>query len=125
MTPRTPQAAATQTPAVGRSCKSGQESRATQIGKVFVSVKTSETGSRVSAKKVQTRLMLPAMLRSHNVGGLQTTKRTPAASPQAAARTSASVVRASAITCQSHCPPSALASVAMTAKARLPSSIHK
>ena len=48
-TPRTPQPAASQTETDGRTRRSGQESRATQMGKVFVRVSTSEVRSQVRA----------------------------------------------------------------------------
>src|SRR5438445_13254033 len=107
MTPATPQAAASHTRLEGSSPSNGQESSATQIGNVFVSVRTSETGSRVSAKNVPMRLKLPARLRIHNERGRQKTSRTPALKARMAAKRKASELRVSAITCQSEEEPRA------------------
>src|SRR5438093_13329923 len=105
--PATPQAAASHTRPAGTSPRSGQERKATQIGNVFVSVRTSETGSRVSAKNVPMRLKLPARLRIHNVRRRQKTKRTPALKARIVAKRKASELRVSAITCQSQVEPRA------------------
>src|SRR5579871_1819839 len=63
-TPQTPQAAAAQTAGAGALPSIGQDSSATQIGNVLVSVSTSEVGRWANAKKVQSRLMLLAQPRS-------------------------------------------------------------
>ena len=85
----------------GDSPSSGNDRTATQSGNILVSVNTSETGSRVSAKNVHTRLMLPAMLRSHNVPGRHSTSRARPASASSAAMTSTNPARTRATTCQS------------------------
>lgn len=65
-TPPTPQAAANQTDSCGRIRKSGQDRIATQMGKVFVSVITSDVGNWPRAKNVQSKLTLLAQPRSHS-----------------------------------------------------------
>src|SRR6516225_7335494 len=121
-----PLAMKSQIRAGGRSLSSGQERSATQIGNVFVNVSTWETGRRVNAKNVHTRLMLPAMLRIHSERGPQKTNRAPAASVNAVAKTIAKKVRLTAMTrqSQSQSEPRACAIVAINAKARLPHTIQ-
>src|SRR5262249_2871076 len=108
----------------GASFRSGHDNSATQTGNRLVSVRTSETGRRVKAKNVPTRLRLPAMLRIQSVREPPRISFTPPALARMAAKTMARNVRARAITCQSQDEPSAWARVAIRAKDRLPLSIH-
>jgi len=59
----------TQTETVGRCPNNGHDANATHTGKMLVSVITSDDGRRVNEKNVQTKLKLPAMLRSHKMPG--------------------------------------------------------
>src|SRR5260370_40660231 len=106
-TPATPLATANHTRPGGGSPRSGQDRRATQIGNVFVSVRTSETGSRVSAKNVPIRLKLPATLRIHSARGRQRTSCAPALKARMPAKRNANELRASARVGQSQEDPSA------------------
>ena len=102
-----PLATESQTRGDGVSFSNGQDKKATQIGNMFVSVSTSDTGMRVKAKNVPTRLKLPAILRTHNVLGFQRTNRAPPARANVAAKTSAKLARDRAITCHAQREPNA------------------
>src|SRR5687768_2300382 len=95
-TPHTPQAAASQTLPVGRAPRSGQERKATQMGKVLVSVITSDVGRWARAKKVQSRLVLLAAPRSHRAPGRHRTRSAPDARARPKAKTKARLLRARA-----------------------------
>src|SRR5260221_11372348 len=105
MTPSTPLATHSQTRGDGGSRKTGHERIATQIGKTLVIVSTSETGSLVNAKKVHTRLKLPARLRSHSVPGPKKTRGAPAERASVAENKRAKAARTRAMTCQAQEEP--------------------
>src|SRR5579885_884424 len=125
ITPHTPQIDAIQTDKVGRTRKSGQDSSATQMGSVFVSVITSEVGNCASAKNVQSRLMLLAQPRSHNAYGRQKTRLAPENRAKRKARTKAILLRASATTRQSQVSFRRWANSPIQAVKKQPPSIHK
>src|SRR5437879_10863295 len=116
---------ASHTWADGRSRSTGQDRSATQIGKVFVSVSTSETGRRLSAKNVHTMLTLPATLRIHSVRERQITSLVLPATANGVTNTSTSAVRARATICQSQESFRAWALVPIKAKEKLLRSIHR
>jgi hypothetical protein len=92
---------------------------------MFVSVNTSETGKRLSAKNVHTTLTLPARLRIHSVRDRQITSLVFASTANGATNTSTSAVRASATICQSQELLRACAAVPIKAKEKLLKSIQK
>lgn len=124
-TPRTPQPAAAHTVHDGRTCSSGQLSSATQMGKVLVSVSTSAVRSWARAKKVQSRLRLPAQLRSHSTRGRQNTSSAPDSRASARAKAQASELLARATTRQSQASLRAWASSLIHANEKQPHSIHR
>jgi hypothetical protein len=78
----------------------------------------------VNAKNVHVKLTLPATLRTHSDGGLQTSG-TPPSAARVPVNTSGTTARARAITGQAHSSRKAWASEAIEAKATAPQSIHR
>ncbi len=124
-TPTTPQPAASHTAGDGRTPSSGQDSSATQIGKVLVRVRTSEVGSWARAQNVQSRLALLAKLRSHRARGPRKTRPAPHARAIPAASTNASAARARATTRQSQVSLRRWASWLIQAVKKHPHIIHR
>src|SRR5262249_19707692 len=127
-TPAAPHATDSQTLAEGKAPSIGQDKSATQTGNMLVRVKTSEIGSRVSAKKVPMRLQLPAMLRIQRMRGFQKTSGTPAAIAQAPTSTRGMKERKMATVCQSRVrrseEPTVCASTPIHENEKLPTSIQ-
>jgi hypothetical protein len=124
-TPNTPQAEASQMERDGRTRKSGQESNATQIGKVFVRVITSDVGSRVRAKNVHSKLALLAQPRNHNAPGRQKTSLAPQRWARARERRNASPQRVKATTRQSVVLRSRCVNCPIQAMKKQPPNIHR
>ena len=102
-----------------------QERTKIQSGYVLVRVSTSPTGSLVSAKKEQTRLKLPAKLRTQSVRGFQMASGEPASLAAATDVTSMKIAREKAIVSQSQRSPIAWVSAPMTVNEKAPEIIQK
>ena len=92
---------------------------------MLVRVSTSPTGSLVSAKKEQTRLKLPAKLRTQSVRGFQMASGEPASLAAATDVTSMKIAREKAIVSQSQRSPIAWVSAPMTVNEKAPEIIQK